>query len=175
MLFNFDLVNLMKILHQIFEERPFGYRRDNPGGDWLMYKQRNANDPQHRPDFFKKLTGSITAWMGSSKPMLLPVDALKTIPGARGERRRPGEYQFDHLMKQVKYDPYGFNNRQDPILIGVNHDGDAYVIEGNTRIAVAAALDVKYIFAEIRYWNGGEDVDGPWSPKRVFEIGKSPL
>ena len=43
----------------------------------------------------------------------------------------------------------------------------AYIIEGNTRAALAFDQGIPSIKAEVRYYNGGEMVDGPFSPQRM--------
>lgn len=135
-------------------------RYDNPGGEWLKKKQQYAEE-----DYAKsKISGPITA---SSETISLPVDKIKDIPGSLGEVRKAGERQYYDLRKKVESE--GFKNNS-PILIGVNHRGDPYIIEGNTRVAVAKDLGIKNIPAEVRYYSGGELENGSFSPKILNSI-----
>lgn len=163
----------MSLLNRIVESSfaAYGYYRDNPGGDWLEGKQEQANDNIDSGHRWHGMTGSITATMGMRKPMLLPVKFLRTIPGNNNERRVPGESQYDWLMKSVK--EKGFDNSEDPVLIMVNHRGQAYLWEGNTRTAVANALAIPAIYAEVRWWNGGEDADGEFTPEKIAALAAS--
>jgi len=128
----------------------------------LKNKQRYAEE-----DYAKtKVTGPVTA---SSDTIMLPIDKIKDIPGSRGEVRQQGESQYYELRKKVETE--GFKN-DSPILIGVNYRGDPYVIEGNTRIAVARDLGIESIPAQVRYFAGGELENGSLSPKYLNQIAK---
>jgi hypothetical protein len=132
-------------------------RRDNPGGDWLDHQRRRAQENVDAG--YTKVTGAVTGYL--KKPIELDPKKLEAIPGARDERRVPGESQYDRLRPMIEAE--GF--RQDsPILIGVNHLGDPYIIEGNTRASVARDLNIDRIPAEVRYFAGGEDVEGAMMP-----------
>ena len=137
-------------------------RTDNPGGEWLERERRRA-DERVRSDY-TKVSGPVT---GSLRNRIeLDPRKLEVIPGARNERRVPGEFQYDALRPLIEAE--GF--RQDsPILVGVNHLGDPYIIEGNTRASVARDLGIDRIPAEVRYFAGGEGVEGPMMPSRLEE------
>lgn len=147
----------------------FGYKEDNPvtkgfGGseDWLSGKIEQANKSKNLLD------GATTAFLGTNKdkPLFLNTDFISSLKGARGEVRKKGEPQYDRLKKTV--DKEGFDPNK-TILIEVNHKGEAYIIEGNTRAALAKELGVPNIKAEIRYKNGAELVDSPFSPQNILE------
>jgi hypothetical protein len=147
----------------------FGYKEDNPvtkgfGGseDWLSGKIEQANKSKNLLD------GATTAFLGTNKdkPLFLDTDFISSLKGARGEVRKKGEPQYDRLKKTV--DEEGFDPNK-TILIEVNHKGEAYIIEGNTRAALAKELGVPNIKAEIRYKNGAELVDSPFSPQNILE------
>ena len=147
----------------------FGYIEDNPvtkgyGGseDWLSGKIKEANKSKNLLD------GATTAFLGTSKdkPLFLDTDVISSLKGARGEVRKKGEPQYDRLKKTV--DKEGFDPNK-TILIEVNHKGEAYIIEGNTRATLAKELGVPNIKAEIRYKNGAELVDSPFSPQNILE------
>jgi hypothetical protein len=137
-------------------------RTDNPGGDWLERERRRAeeNVSEGRTPVSGPVTGSL------KNRIELDPRKLEVIPGARGERRVAGEYQYDRLRPLIEAE--GF--RQDsPILVGVNHRGEPYIIEGNTRASVARDLGIDRIPAEVRYFAGGEGVEGPMMPSRLEE------
>jgi hypothetical protein len=152
----------MEKLKQLIVEAVKFYR-DNPGGDWLKYKQENAMENFSR---FKGIRGSVTGTIRTK----LPVSMLKDFPGARNEEeyRHPGRDKYDRLANDVKERGWDHEeNKNNPVLIGVNHFGHAYTMEGNHRIAYASRNGIKHIHAEVRYWNGGEDKEGPMHPDIV--------
>lgn len=137
-------------------------RTDNPGGKWLEHERRRADENVRSGD--TKVSGAVTGYL--KKPIELDPRKLEVIPGAMNERRVPGESQYDRLRPMIEAE--GF--RQDsPILVGVNHLGEPYIIEGNTRAAVARDLGIDRIPAEVRWFAGGEGVEGPLSPSRLEE------
>ena len=131
--------------------------RDNPGGDWLKYQRERAaqSATKHHP-----VTGAVTAY--TRRPIELDPRKIRHLPGARGERRVKGETQYDRLHEDVKRSGGLFEDA--PILIGVNHDGKPYIIEGNTRTAVADDLGIRAVPAEVRYFAGGEERADEWAP-----------
>jgi len=129
-------------------------RTDNPGGEWLKRERARADERG------TKISGAETASL--KRPIELDPQKLAVIPGAAGERRVPGDPKYDRLRPSIAAE--GF--RQDsPILVGVNHRGEPYIIEGNTRTAVARDLGIDRIPAEVRYFAGGEGVEGPMMPE----------
>ena len=162
------------------ETTPAGFKQDNPalrgdenGKKWLADKQRYAEEdmetdrkrgrvgPPAGP-MALGLNGATTAWVDSID---LPTEEVAKLRGVMGEKRVPGESQYDRLMENVRAE--GFNQEKSPILIVVNHKGEPYILEGNTRTAVGKAIGAPTIRAEIRWYNGGEMVDGPFSPANV--------
>lgn len=156
-------------------QSPSLVRVDNPGGAWLAEKQQYAEEvmaQQHsvlRSSRAKGLVGPSTAF--TTTPVFLPTELLASLPGASGENRVPGDPKFDQLDRLVQN--YGFKEDQDgnAVLVGVNHLGQAFLIEGNTRTAVAASRGIKRIRAEVRWFNGGETADGPITPQIIEEQG----
>lgn len=138
------------------------YRVDNPGGEWLDGKRRRAEEAMAGGRGISRngIIGSVTAWFDGIE---LDVGFLSSLPGHAGEDRRPGDPGFDWLSDEVARIGW----RPDPVLVMVNHLGQAWVWEGNTRIAVARSLGQERIPAEVRYWNGGELADGPCTPETV--------
>jgi hypothetical protein len=99
--------------------------------------------------------------------MFLSTDELTQLPGAMGETRGPGDPGFDALLAKVKSEGFDPDQAGNKVVVGVNHKGEAYLMEGNTRAAVAKALGIPNIKTEVRYWNGGEMIDGPYKPEAV--------
>jgi hypothetical protein len=158
-----------KTLERIMRQKPEGVdfavprrrvkpkvRTDNPGGDWLKHTRRRAEE-NYSVD--NRVTGPVTGYL--KKPIELDPQKLAVVPGARGERRVPGEAQYDRLRPSVE--EHGLYP-DSPILVGINHLGDPYIIEGNTRAAVARDLGLRSVPAEVRWFAGGEQVGGRMEP-----------
>ena len=143
-----------------------GYREDNPttkgfSPDWMADKQRYADETYART---KGITGSVSGYF--RQPIMLSTEAVRSVPGLMDENRRVGDPQYDALMQSVTESGWTHSTK-DAVLIGVNHRGEAYVIEGNTRAAVAEANGQPYLYGEVRWFNGAETVPGSWSPEAV--------
>lgn len=133
-------------------------RTDNPGGEWLASQRRRAEESR-RP-----VSGAVTGYL--KRPIELDPQKLAVIPGASGERRVPGDPQYDNLRPLVEAEGL---YKDSPILVGINHRGEPYIIEGNTRAAVARDLGIDRIPAEVRYFAGGEQVGGLMEPRLLEE------
>lgn len=131
-------------------------RTDNPGGEWLENEKRRARENGFR--------GAVTGYL--KKAIELDPQKLKDIRGANNEVRVPGESQYDMLRPSVER--YGLYE-DSPILIGVDQFGEPRIIEGNTRTAVARDLGLRSVPAEVRYFAGGEGVEGRMMPSRLEE------
>ncbi len=156
--------------------RDFGFYRDNPGGEWLRGKQERADiamAESGRGLGRRGITGSVTGTMGMQTDLFMPTRLLSTLTGLMDERRVPGDPKFDALLARAREEGFDPNQAGNRIVIAVNHRGDPYVLEGNTRIAVARELGIPNVKAEVRYWNGGEDAEGPFAPQNVAQIATS--
>lgn len=100
----------------------------------------------------------------TAENVMLPVELLQTIPGTINESRGPGDRQYDGLLAAVETD--GWRN-EFPVDVRVNHRGKAYIVDGNTRVAVAAARGLSEIPANVQWMNGAENVDSPLTPAVV--------
>lgn len=153
----------------IMNDYPSNYREDNPGGEWLKNKQEDAEEyaKKYKTSGYhqKKLSGAVTA----SSRVKIPVKHLSNLKGTNNESRGPGDPQYDALNKSVKANGY---DDKSPILIQVNHHGEAFTTEGNTRIAVARDNNVKHITTEIQWKNGAEQIKGKWHPTNVAKMEK---
>jgi hypothetical protein len=148
--------------------KDFGYVQDNPAvsrgaTDWLAEKQEYADSTYARNN---GIVGPTTAYF--KQPLTLPTEALAGLPGARGEQRMRGDPQFDALMAEVKEN--GWHQDTSPILLAVNHRGEPFIVEGNTRVAVAQALNQPVVHAEVKWLNGGEEVKKGWAPDDVTKL-----
>lgn len=159
--------------------KDYGFRTDNPatkgyddGEEWLKNKQKRAEESGD-PTL---LRGAITGYLGrESNPLFINTNALLELKGASGEKRYPGESRYDLLRARVEergFDPEQKYSPDDEygnsVLVGVNHKGEAFIIEGNTRVAVANDLNVPSLRVEVRYFNGAENVKGPYSPENII-------
>ena len=136
---------------------------DNPATsrgntEWLQNKVDRAeasmreNNP--RTSSGKGLVGATTAVADVN----IPIKMLQGVTGASNENRAKGEAQYDELMEEVKKN--GWNPTR--ISISINHLGQPYIYEGNTRVAVARELGIPTIPARVQWLNGAENVAGNW-------------
>jgi ribosomal protein S18 acetylase RimI-like enzyme len=137
--------------------------KDNPGGDWLANKQSYAFEYPR----MKGIDGAITGWMGGKSDLFLPTHILKSIEPLNNEKRVAGEPRFDDLMSSVSKEGFDPHQKGNKVVVAVNHRGQPFVLEGNTRVSVAHAMGVPSVKAEVRYWNGAEEADGPMHPDKV--------
>ena len=161
----------------------FNFYQDNPavhspdtGQDWLAGNIKYTEEKYSETDP-AMLRGPITGVLGGGRrygqketkinSMYLPTAEIRNLPGANFETRGPGDPQFDQLFDRISKEGWDHNQANNKIVVGVNHMGQPYVLEGNTRAAVAAELGVPNVRVEIRYWNGGEMIDGPYAPAKV--------
>lgn len=151
---------------------PPGFKRDNPGGAWLKQKQEDAEWDSRNgrgPVAWNMLNGTTTARVDD---LLLPVSFLRTVRGAKDEKRRPGDVNYDSLMKKVEKNGW---NPDFPIMLFINHIGIPFLWEGNTRVAVAFEKDIPAIRAEVQWLNGGEDMPGRASPANLAKLHQEAL
>lgn len=160
----------MKIKDILFEN---DLRVDNPAtayGDehWLKGEQRKAManyDPNNAGSGSKGIGGSVT---GRYKNIILvPTSILDKLKGVNNEhthRDNVDDVKFKRLLPSVQ--EHGMLPTE-AVFVVINHLGEAYISEGNHRVAVAKYLGIKEVPTEIRYFNGGEDADGPLSPAVV--------
>lgn len=151
------------------------FKFDNPGTsrgnwDWVRTKQKYAEEDMRnyspKTASGKGLSGSATAY--TKAPINLDTEFLSKIKGAMDEVRKPGDAQYDELIKTVEKE--GWN--PDPIMIVVNHKGQPFISEGNTRVAVAKAKGINSVPAEVRWLNGGELATG-MTPEQLLQYFRS--
>jgi hypothetical protein len=138
---------------------------DNPGGEWLKGKQEDA---QYGITRHKGLRGAVTGYYKS--PIRLRVDKIKDIPGSMGEEEfRNSSPKMKALEDDIGH-PSKFDSKKNPIMIGVNHLGNPYVMEGNHRLAYAAKHGIEHIHTEVKYYNGGETRQKGFHPSDVQKM-----
>jgi hypothetical protein len=156
----------MKSLAQFMIESSF--RRDNPGGDWLEYRREEAEEHYAKR---KGLHGGTTGYF--TKTLHLPVSHLSSLEGVMGEHKfRDSGPKQERVANEIGH-PSNFNTKDYPIMVGINHKGVPYVMEGNHRLAYAKKHGISHIHAEVKYYNGGEDHEGPYSPKSLLKLHKA--
>ena len=138
---------------------------DIPNDQWLNDKQRLANSMYNENN--KGIIGSVTG--SFNKPVKLPVDFLKNVPGHRGEhafREDPTSEKSKEIEQKASVS--GFNTEKHPIYVTVNHRGIPYINEGNHRLGYAIRHGLKSIHANVEYFNGGEiSVTGALHPDAI--------
>lgn len=142
----------------------------NPGGEWLATKQRYADEDavkRARRGYAEgTASGPVTGWL--DKPVLMDPAKVSQLPGAMNEQPTPGNPKYDALFKSMSskgYDP----EEGGPILVGVSHQGNAHIIEGNNRAAVARDLGLPEIPVEVRWFAGGEQASGAMQPDKLSD------
>lgn len=130
-------------------------RYDNPGGEWIKAKMAQAEEAMKTAPAdstaHRGFSGAVTAH--TTTPISLPVERLRKLKGASGEVVRKSSDKYKELKASV--DANGWRD-ETPILIGINHKGEAFLLEGNHRVFVADETGVTNIRAEVRWFNGGE-------------------
>lgn len=156
----------MKKLREILrEERDKDFRTDNPGKEWLARKKASADEDYSKS---KGLRGAVTGYYKGNIKM--KTDDLHKLPGANGEHNfRDSGPKQDSVSNMVGH-PSKFNTKEYPLMVGVNHRGEAHVMEGNHRLAYAKKHGIPHVHTEFKYYNGGEEVDGPHHPSKVAKM-----
>jgi predicted alpha/beta superfamily hydrolase len=84
-----------------------------------------------------------------------------------------GEHFVDILTSTIKYGNY-WDIYPECIIIGINHKGEAHVLEGNHRIRYARDNNISHIHTDVSYFNGGEKAEGKFHPNKVKEMHQEP-
>jgi len=142
-------------------------RIDNPKGDWLERKIKNAKEAYKRKGSIQDRIGAsdITAYFKGN--VTLPTKMLKDIKGAMGEEKfRHKGTKLENIKEKIKKEGY----TQEPIHVVVREDGEPFILEGNHRLAEALKSNRENIDVQLEYYRGAEEVDGILSPKKLKEI-----
>ena len=166
--------------------KKFGFFQDNPalyrGKDGKEWLEKNKKYALEGPDETLLIRGKETASLGSGprygqpstnsvEDMFIPTKVLKSMKGANKERRIRGEPKFESLKKEIG-DDFDIDQKGNKVVIGVNQNGEGFVLEGNTRTAVADKLNIPYLKTEVRYFNGGENAQGAFMPHDIIRMAK---
>ena len=138
---------------------PNKFTEDIPSEDWLEGKIEDAVE-RGTNRYGVPRSGSQTG--GFDTPVKLPLDKTKGLKGANGEEVVGlNQENVDKLAKELT-EKGSFDN---PVVVGVMHDGTPYVLEGNHRLAASQQAGIP-VDVEVRYFDGGQRkaVDG-WKPK----------
>jgi len=155
----------------------FGYYVDNPAKwgntDWAKNKQASAEKyaKEGGKSAQKLLSGPQTAFLGidNKKPLYLDTEFLSTLKGANDEVTDMSNPKYVGLKKSVEEEGFIPDQKGNKIIIGINHKGKAFIMEGNNRVAIAKEFGAPSVKAEVRYYNGAEEVDGPYSPQNILK------
>jgi hypothetical protein len=155
----------------------FGYYVDNPAKwgntDWAKNKQASAEKyaKEGGKSAQKLLSGPQTAFLGidNKKPLYLDTKFLSTLKGANDEVTDMSNPKYVDLKKSVEEEGFVPDQKGNKIMVGINHKGEAFIMEGNNRVAIAKEFGAPSVKAEVRYYNGAEEVDGPYSPQNILK------
>jgi hypothetical protein len=146
-------------------------RIDVPNEDWLQgkieYAQRKGRDSFGAPHF-----GSTTAYVKGTPPRV-SVKVLASLPGLRNEqlkvRKDDLAWLMDYMKKTGKLPPMSSSTDNEYLpYIMVAYNGEAWVNEGNHRIMAADRLNWQTMPIEIKYFDGGEQIEtGPMYPGKI--------
>jgi hypothetical protein len=146
------------------------YRVDIPSREWLHDKQSYARSIEANKwgaPHYGTVTGAFrVAPLSHNKGAtpIIPLAMLDNVKGVMGEQdRTPDETKLSRIKEGIKE-----GVEFEAPFITVDQYGDAYISEGNHRITAARELGLKEIPVELRYFEGGELVDGPWHPEKVL-------
>jgi hypothetical protein len=148
---------------------------DNPGGNWLQENREYSESQGYLPSGAPRSFGKVTAvWRDPNKSdigtVYLPVSMLKQFRGVMDEQNNVRQKDLDWLtenMGKTKSLPKTSSGKDYQPFITVDQRGIPFVSEGNHRIMAAEKLGWEWLPVEVRYFNGGEQVDGPLNPERL--------
>jgi len=149
----------------------FGFKTDNPGGDWLESKLRFAerSKADAPPNTYRANLGNSDGVTGYfQRPLNINPEVFKDIKGAMGEESfRPDPIKLKNLKKDIAEE--GYDKFRGTILIHVREDGEPFIVEGNHRIIEAIESGRPTIPVEIKYLRGAEEVQGDFSPEEIIK------
>jgi len=146
-------------------------KSDIPNEDWLKEKQQITDEYGYKESGAPKVFGTVTGTY--DKPVMIPISILQKIPGENNEQKnvRPDDLKaIKEIMDKTNRLPQSNRGGDYLPFILVDQKGNAYVSEGNHRIMAAKELGYQYLPVEIRYFNGGERINGLLDPKLVDQF-----
>tara|TARA_R110002012_G_scaffold70423_2_gene181447 strand:- start:4282 stop:11496 length:7215 start_codon:yes stop_codon:yes gene_type:complete len=157
----------------------YGYRQSLPSQEYAQKKQKAAEDGAKKKgasSSAKKLVnGPQTGFIGtdSEKPLFLDTDFVASLKGVNDEVVGPSNAKYKAIKKSVEKEGFDPDQKGSTVFIDVNHKGEAFIAEGNNRAAVAKEFGIPSIKAEVRYYNGAEEVDSAVSPQNIIQNARS--
>ena len=171
-----NLINLLEEYH--FNEEVSGgeyppytskFKTDHgPNPEWLA-KKRSQVAAEEEDEYGVPYIGSITGYFTSY--VRVPVSLLYMFQGEKLEQqnvRHTDLRAIKQIMKSTGKLPLHDDAEYAP-YIEVAYNGKPFVSEGNHRIMAAYELGWKWLPIELRYFDGGDTVDGPLTPEKVAE------
>jgi hypothetical protein len=160
--------------NEFISEAGLQFHGDVPNEEWLQhaidYVKSKPKDEFGKPRMVE-VTGTF------NRPVIASIARLIKIPGARNEQSKVRENDLQAIMKIMRETgklPLGRDGKEYVPLIGVDYTGKPWVLEGNHRIMAAWNLYSKEHInkwdrmpVEIRYFDGGERIDGPLNPNKI--------
>ncbi len=124
-------------------------------------KQEYIEDGKKDKTYLNKITASF------KKPVDMSMDFLveNNQGGLRSEEVNLDQDKVNDLKESIKQD-----GLKEPIVVSVDFNGDAYIYEGNHRLAAAKELGLESIPTEIRWHDGGEQVSETWNPDSISNL-----
>lgn len=145
---------------------------DNPGGQWLKDEIEDSQTGGRTPVGAPRRFGALT--MAIKTPVWLPVDRIAKVRGLRDEQNnvRPDSLNYlkSEMAKTGRFPLMDDSDDEYAPFIMVDFEGRPWVNEGNHRIMAAKELGWKYAPVEVRYFAGGEQISGEWSPESLMAL-----
>jgi hypothetical protein len=153
----------------------YGYRQSLPSQKYAEEKQKAAEGRAKKKgasSSAKKLVdGPQTGFIGTDpkKPLFLDTDFVAGLRGVNDEVVGPSNAKYKAIKKSVEKEGFDPDQKGSTVFIDINHKGEAFIAEGNNRAAVAKEFGIPSVKAEVRYYNGAEEVDSAVSPQNIIQ------
>ena len=152
---------------------PLQLKTDNPGGSWLEHKKNTTLESGKDEYGFFVNVGTVTGYY--NREAFLPVSILKNIKGRLGEQGKVRQHDLEWIRNNFKQtgklpQSDAYDHKEYAPLIIVDQEGTAMVYEGNHRIMAASLENIDVLPVTIRYFNGGEEVNGLLQPDKVKSL-----
>jgi len=125
--------------------------RDIPNLRWLNSEREYAREKFENGDNFR---GTVTAtFLGR-----LPVSMVSKLPGKNNEHTLPNvlhDFKSEPIRESIQKEGV-----KEPIMLWVGFNGQTVIAEGNHRTKLAEEFNQESIPVEIKYFAGGELVNG---------------
>lgn len=142
----------------------YGFWKDNPGGDWLDFKQQLATE-----DMEDGFHGKNEPTAGFENPINIDVDDLLSLEGYSGEHEsiQENDKQVLEMAEDMKENGYTGG----AVMIWITMFGRVGLAEGNHRVRAAKLAGLSSVPTTVKYFDGAEDIleeqNSPWSPNNI--------